>query len=71
MRFYGFDEGAQFERDIPYHKCTEEEYAEFYPIVSSDEGKLDLGKIFGLNCIDWDIEDPHLIFGDETNYVGS
>ena len=67
----GYAEENFFERDIPHHKCTEEEYAEFYPVVSSDERLLEVGKNYGLNCIDWDVEDPHLLFGDETNYFGS
>ena len=57
-------------KTIPHHECTEEEYAEFYPIVSSDEGYLQLAKYAGgLYCIDWDIEEPHLIFGEHANYV--
>ena len=70
VRFKGYDDGRYYERDIPHHKCTEEEYAEFYPIVSSDEGYLQLAKYAGgLYCIDWDIEEPHLIFGEHANYV--
>ena len=62
----GYDnENGYTERDIPYHKCTKEEYAEFHPIVSSEETYLELYKYSGFNCIDWDdIEDPRLIFGD-------
>ena len=64
VRFYGFNKGAYFERDIPHHKCTEEEYAKFYPIVSSEEIYLKRWKKQDLNCIDWNFEDPYLIFGD-------
>ena len=32
FRLYGKREGKLYQRVLPYHKCTEEEYNEFYPV---------------------------------------
>ena len=34
VRMFGGLDGKTIEKTIPYHKCTEEEYAEFYPLRS-------------------------------------
>ena len=61
-------DGKPFEKTIPYHKCTEEEYAEFYPLVSHRERQFQLHEVAGgFNCIDWDNDNPYLVFGDSTN----
>ena len=57
------------ERIIPYHKCTQDEYDEFYPIESAKEDMfssflVDFGE---LNCIDWNSEDPYLLFGSVSD----
>ena len=54
-----------FEKSIPFHKCTEEEYAEFYPIREDKKTEFDFKKTsIGFYCIDWDNnESPHLIYG--------
>ena len=52
-------------KEIPYRKCTEEDFAEFHPIVEEKKQILDDLKDLGaFNCIDWKDEDPFLIFGD-------
>ena len=37
-------DGERYEKTIQHHECTEEEYAEFYPIVASQETHLEGGK---------------------------
>ena len=32
VRMYGQRNGQSFQRVLPYHKCTEEEFDEFYPV---------------------------------------
>ena len=60
-------DGKPIERIIPHHKCTPEEYAEFYPIVNSMEEQLTHFKADGgFYCIDWDENDPYLVFGDQN-----
>ena len=68
MRLTGLDADKNyFEKTIPHHECTEEDYAEFYPIVKNLEKNLEVTKTLfgGFECIDWDNEDePILIYGD-------
>ena len=57
-------DGEYLERLIPHHACTEEEYAEFNPFSSVSSQSLESFRAFGeFNCIDWDDEDPYLVFG--------
>ena len=67
FRRYGKKDNVAFERDIPFHKCTATDYAQFYKIESSSEQKLasiksDPNRDF--YCLDWDIEDPYEIYGN-------
>ena len=32
VRYYGKRKGKEFQRILPYHKCTEDDYKEFYPV---------------------------------------
>ena len=32
FRVYGYKDNVAYERLIPYHRCTDEDYEEFYPI---------------------------------------
>ena len=32
FRLYGRKNGKYFERILPYHNCTDEDYDEFYPV---------------------------------------
>ena len=34
-------DGNYFEKTIPHHECTEEDYAEFYPIEDDQESVLE------------------------------
>ena len=68
MRVTSLDQDINYlEKAIPHHKCSEEEIAQFYPVKSESQSSLDfVNNRGGFNCIDWDDEDPHLIFGDRT-----
>ena len=55
VRLTGLKNGIYYEKTIPHHKCTEEEYAEFYPLESDSAAIHDYIKSAGgYNCIDWD-----------------
>ena len=42
IRIVGMDsELNYYEKAIPHHKCTEEDYAGFYPILSEMENQLE------------------------------
>ena len=57
-------DGEYFEKVIPHHTCTEEEYAEFNPFSSISNQSLEKFRALGeFNCIDWDDKDPYLVFG--------
>ena len=32
VRFFGKKNGERFEKWLPFHKCTAEDYSEFYPL---------------------------------------
>ena len=70
FRISGTKDNKWFHHILPYHKCTEEDYAEFYPIRSGQESQLkdiqeDADRDFF--CFDWDDENPLYIFGDTEN----
>ena len=71
VHLIGLDQDGNYvEKAIPHHKCTEEEYAEFYPIESDQENLLKDSKSLGdFHCIDWNDEDPHLVFGTPLDRV--
>ena len=54
---------------LSYHKCTDDDYNEFYPIQKQSAATLqDLRNDpeRGMLCIDWDVDDPPVaIKGDE------
>lgn len=57
---YGYRNGEEFLRRVPFHKCTDEDYDQFYPVKRQS---ADLLKEIredperGLFCIDWNNED--------------
>ena len=70
---FGKKDNVYFEREVPYHKCTETDYNEFYKIEQSQELRLSEIKsdpTRDFYCIDWDEEDPYVIYGleGEANY---
>ena len=60
---------------LDYHKCTDEDYDAFYPVVKQSATQLNAIRSDperGMLCIDWDDEDePIEIMGDEAedNYI--
>ena len=54
------------EKMVPFHDCTDEDYAQFYPIREQDKDimenyRKDPNK--GFICIDWDDSDPLQLYG--------
>ena len=67
IRMMGTKDDIDFEHILPYHKCTDDDYAQFYPINPGFESELkeirgDPAR--GFYCIDWSDEEPYRIFGD-------
>lgn len=67
VRFFGLKNGERFEKWLPYHKCTEADYAEFNPLNSKDQSTYDAmvaDEDRGFFCIDW--SDEMKIYGRES-----
>jgi hypothetical protein len=58
MRLIGTRGGERYEKILPHHKCTEADYAEFYPAHTNSEDQLKAmqsDENRGLYCVDeWD-----------------
>ena len=66
FRIYGTDNGKKYERLLPYHVCTQEDYASFYPIEKQAKSKfkrIQEDEKSNFLCIDWDDENPFNIYG--------
>ena len=65
VRIFGQDQDGTFhEKTLNHHKCTDAEYEEFYPLKTDQEQAFNRGAIpKNFNCIDWDDEDPVLVYG--------
>ena len=73
FRLYGKKDNKSYEVVLPYHMCTEEDYAEFHPI--ENKSKLLLQSIKedpdrGFICLDWNGDQDMEIYGNEneSNY---
>ena len=69
FRVLGKKDGVYFENFLPYHKCTEADYSDFFKIEENAEKKLneirsDPSRDF--LCLDWDEEEPFVIYGTQT-----
>ena len=55
------------EKILPFHDCTDEEYAQFYPATGRFKEDIDVMRkypdFFGLICLDWDDSDPLQLYG--------
>ena len=40
FRIYGRDNGEEYEELLPYHRCTDEDYKAFNPIVNEKKSLL-------------------------------
>ena len=59
-------EGIDKEYILQYHKCTDEDYAEFYPVQKSSEAFLKAMREDpnrGMLCIDWTDDFPFELVG--------
>ena len=71
FRITGKKDDEYFERILPHHVCTEEDYAVFSPIQSHYKEVLDNAKKKeGFLCLDWDDTDPIYSYGreEEANF---
>lgn len=71
IRMFGKKDGKEFERLLPYHKCTDEDWKEFTPpskAFSDSFSAIKNGDVDGMYCLDWtDDVEPILIYGNEKN----
>ena len=70
FRKYGKRDGVWYQELLPYHVCTEEDYAEFYPVEINSANKLKSIKedpIRGMLCLDWNDNKPLEIGGREND----
>ena len=68
IRIYGKEEGTPYEKVIDYHKCTEEDYKQFYPV--SKRSSVQLAQILdnpkrGFFCAD--LPDEMRIWGETSS----
>ena len=68
FRIVGKKDDKWSEHILPHHECTEEDFAEFYPIDPSHELTLqaikeDSDRAF--LCTEWDDSDPYLLYQKE------
>ena len=61
-------DGTEFEKMLPYHKCTDEDFSLFYPVAKKSEGEIKVIRADpkkNLFCLDkW--TDDLFVGGDET-----
>ena len=60
VRLFGNQDYKRFERHVPFHICTDEDYDQFFPITPSQEGQMKRFREGGsakMICIDWDDEE--------------
>ena len=70
IRFWGKKGGVPFERNLKMHMCTDEDYAEFYPISEASDSNLEEIRNDperGFYCPDWNAEDDYEIYGQEID----
>ena len=70
VNLHGRRNGVAYRRVLSYHKCTNEEYDEFYPVKPTQAHKLkDIWEDpeRGMFCIDWNDDDPIEITGHELD----
>ena len=69
VRIWGKKDGIPYNRHLTPHICTDEDYAEFYPIEDASAGMLSeirRDPKRGFYCLDWDESDPFEAYGDEN-----
>ena len=66
VRTYGKKDGKEFEKILPYHRCTNEDIAEFDDIIVSSKTLLEQmqeAEDRGFLCLDWNDDEPYSIYG--------
>ena len=70
FHLWGKKDGVAYETFLPHHICTEEDYAEFFPISSKSailmkEIQDDPERDF--YCVDWNAEESIEVYGTEND----
>ena len=68
VRVFGIKEGQEYETFIPYHKCTDSDWAQFRPPATASADSWTTIKDDpkrGFYCLDW--TDDILLYGNEKN----
>ena len=63
---YDADTQTPKEKILPFHDCTDEDYAQFYPIRADKKDEMDRFRkdpTQGFICLDWDDSDPLQLYG--------
>ena len=73
FRLYGKEDGKEYEKILPYRRCTDSDYSEFDEIIPSSKVALEQMKDDedrGFLCIDWQDEEPYKLYGQgkDANY---
>ena len=66
VRMYGKRNGEYYQRILPYHKCTDEDFKDFYPVKKQSTNSLQAIRKDperGMFCLDWN-DDPIALIGD-------
>ena len=68
VRVVGKSEGKEYDKVLPYHRCTDKDWVKFSPISSKSKESMQVRKTDpkkGLFCIDW--TDDLFVSGEENN----
>ena len=70
FKIYGRRKGIAYQKILPYHECTDEDYDQFYP--TKKQSLLLLQSIRedpdrGMFCIDWNDDDPIELINSEQD----
>lgn len=64
---YVTESGETRESLMGHHLCTDDDYEKFYPIEPARQSKFQQLKEKGLLCVDWDNENPILLYGGDMD----
>ena len=70
FREYGKRNGKWYQRIIPHHKCTDEDFEEFYPVQEASRGPMNTIRgdpERGFLCPEWNDDEPLNLIGDEND----
>ena len=61
-------DGQRIDKSLSFHRCTTEDFDQFYPIEKSSKivfDKIEEDEDRGFFCLDWE-QDDFFLFGDST-----